>query len=151
MHILKIKNMILLLQNINYRRLIMDEYKVDNYIPDVLRTENKNYDEMAQRFNSSDIIRLTHAGMGLSTETGELLDVLKKHIFYGKPIDWVNLEEEVGDVLWYLALILDLLDISFEEVMKKNIDKLRLRYPNKFTKDDAINRNLEAERSLLES
>ena len=43
--------------------------------------------------------------MGVGTEGGELLDIVKKNQFYGKPVDWVNVREEIGDVLWYLALL----------------------------------------------
>lgn len=94
--------------------------------------------------------RMLHSVMGISTEAGELLDAFKKNIFYGKPIDKVNIVEELGDLLWYVAIMCDCLQISFEDIMQINIDKLRIRYPNKFTSYHAQNRNLESERKVLE-
>jgi NTP pyrophosphatase (non-canonical NTP hydrolase) len=97
-----------------------------------------------------DTFRLLHASIGITTESGELADLLKKHIFYGKPLDTVNAVEECGDLLWYVALACDALGVTIGEVMERNIAKLRTRYPDKFTSDAAINRDLEAERRALE-
>lgn len=95
--------------------------------------------------------RLLHAAMGMATEAGEFVDALKKHIFYGKPLDVVNLKEELGDHLWYVAIACDVLDVTLDDVMTRNIEKLRQRYPGKFTSDAALNRDLPAERKILES
>ena len=67
-------------------------------------TENKNYEEIFQRLSTTRGIRLLHAQLGLHTEGGELADALKRHLFYGKPLDPVNIAEEIGDVFWYLAV-----------------------------------------------
>ena len=125
-------------------------YVVKDYIPDVLRTENKDYNGMLSRLVTVDNIRLLHGVMGISTEAGELLDSLKKHIFYGKKLDYVNISEELGDLLYYISVCIDILGTSFEEVMEKNIAKLKARYPDKFTEDKAINRDLNTEREILE-
>ena len=93
---------------------------------------------------------LLHGSAGVCTEAGELMDVYKRFRFYGKPVDWVNVKEEVGDVLWYLALVCEAAGISLEEAAKANIDKLRVRYPEKFTAASALNRDLDAERKTLE-
>ena len=93
---------------------------------------------------------LLHAIMGLVTESAELLDVLKKRHAYGKPLDLVNLREEAGDVLWYLPLLCRALGVSMNDVAALNIEKLRARYPAKFTTAAALNRNLDAERAILE-
>jgi NTP pyrophosphatase (non-canonical NTP hydrolase) len=71
-------------------------------------------------------------------------------LFYGKPLDEVNLKEEMGDLFWYLAIMADTLGVSFEEIQERNIEKLKARYGEKFTDEKAINRNLETERSILE-
>ena len=89
--------------------------------------------------------------MGLVTEAGEFQDMLKKHVFYGKPLDEVNLKEEIGDLLWYCAIALEALDTDFEAVMETNINKLKARYPEKFTEDKAENRDLVKEREILEN
>ncbi len=72
--------------------------------------------------------RMLHAAMGLVTESGEVLDIFKKHIFYGKEIDMVNLKEEIGDILRFLAIFFRELDLDIETSMYDNIEKLRKRY-----------------------
>lgn len=93
---------------------------------------------------------LLHACAGLCTEAGELMDVFKKHEFYGKPIDRVNVMEEVGDLAWYLALLCRYGNFTLEECAEANIRKLRARYPDKFSKENAIERNTAKERKVLE-
>jgi NTP pyrophosphatase (non-canonical NTP hydrolase) len=120
-----------------------------NYVKEVLRTESTDLNPIKNRLSEDDTIRLLHAGMGLVTESAEFLDMLKKHIFYGKPIDIINAKEEVGDNLWYAAVAIDVLKTTFDEVMGGNIEKLRKRYPEKFTEENAINRNVENELSHI--
>jgi NTP pyrophosphatase (non-canonical NTP hydrolase) len=69
----------------------------------------------------------------MCTETGEIQDILKKSLIRGVPVDDQHLKEELGDVLWYMAVLLDEIDSSFEEVMQQNIDKLKKRYPDGFS------------------
>ena len=95
-------------------------------------------------------MNLIHAAFGMQTEAGEFTDMLKKHFFYGKELDVVNLKEEMGDLLWYVALACKTLDCTFEELFDTNIAKLRERYSGKFNEYDAEHRNLEAERKILE-
>lgn len=103
---------------------------------------NKDYFPIAVRLKCQQdgLMRLLHAGIGMSGETGEILDTLKKSMMYGKDINVENLKEECGDVLWYMAIMLDQLGSSFEEVMQQNHDKLSRRYPNGFSEADAIAR-----------
>jgi NTP pyrophosphatase (non-canonical NTP hydrolase) len=96
------------------------------------------------------VSQLMHAAMGMVTESGEFIDALKKLTIYGKPIDKTNLVEEIGDCMWYVALACRALDVSLEDVMDRNIAKLRKRYPEKFTQEAALNRDLDAERKALE-
>lgn len=91
-----------------------------------------------------------HCVIGMSTEVAELMDAFKKHIFYGKPFDEVNSKEEVGDLMWYIANYCRLKGYDLEEIMQTNINKLRIRYPEKFSNDLAENRDLNAERTELE-
>jgi NTP pyrophosphatase (non-canonical NTP hydrolase) len=121
------------------------------YIENVVKTESIDFEAIEKRLISVEILRLLHASMGIETEAGEFLDVLKKFIFYGKTIDKVNLVEELGDLLWYVGIACDELSISFEEVMIKNINKLKTRYENNTFKDTkAVERNLKKERKILE-
>lgn len=76
--------------------------------------------------------RLLNGLMGLSGESGEALDLLKKHIFQGHELDRTHLEKELGDVAWYLALSADALGFTLEEILQVNVDKLRERYPQGF-------------------
>ena len=116
---------------------------------------SKEYIEKAQRTASGEFkhinINVLHGAIGCCTEAGELLDAVKKAMFYGKPLDSVNLKEEIGDLFWYIALICDELGVSFEEIFQMNIAKLAKRYPEKFTCEDALNRDLEEEREVLEA
>jgi NTP pyrophosphatase (non-canonical NTP hydrolase) len=162
-----------------------------------------------------------HMNLGVITEIGEVLDIFKKNLAYGKPIDVVNLGEELADIAWYvvnkcrfnqfllednfteviaevkelldtkmfleqglskeiktealmhpilqsycgpvdsifnapivqlaiLANIAEWFELDFFQLLTNNIDKLKVRYPEKFTEEAALNRNLEAERTELE-
>ena len=122
------------------------EYQADATVTDLM-----DYGPVLERLQNIHTVRLLHAAMGLCTEAGEFMDMLKKHILYGKPLDEVNLNEELGDKLWYTALALDELKTTFDQCMETNIKKLRQRYPNKFTEADALNRDLNKERQILES
>lgn len=92
---------------------------------------------------------ILHGIIGAHTETGELLKALLEGANL-QILDYVNIKEEVGDVLWYLALIANACGFTLEDAMQTNIAKLRKRYPEKFTEDDAINRDVDAEREALE-
>lgn len=94
-------------------------------------------------------IRLLHGIIGIATEAGEMLEALRQGI-EGGVFDLTNVAEEVGDNQWYAAAILRALKTNFESVQRTNIAKLRARFPNKFTEFDANNRNLHAERQILE-
>lgn len=111
----------------------------DQYLKHALATDRGDYTTVKSRLDLSRM-RLLHAQMGLAGEAGELTDAIKKHIFYGKPLDKENVREECGDILWYMALMLNEVGSSFEEVMSMNVSKLKTRYPDGFTEEDAIRR-----------
>lgn len=114
------------------------------YLQDAQRTLSDQYHN--QRIHPN----LMHASIGMVTEAGEFLDALKKVLFYGKPLDKVNLIEELGDMMWYVAVACVELGVSLEDVMQINIDKLKARFPERFTTVAANNRNLDKERDVLE-
>ncbi len=96
---------------------------------------------------------LIHGILGDATETGELLDALIKHLEApesSKP-DYVNIAEEVGDKLWYLARIADACGTTLEDIAKANLAKLHARYGDKFDAFLANNRDLVSERAVLDS
>lgn len=88
--------------------------------------------------------RLMHAQLGLSSEAGEFADALKRHTIYGKELDRENLKEELGDLLWYMALAANALGESLGTIAAANIAKLRDRYPEKYTDADALARKDKA-------
>jgi len=91
-----------------------------------------------------------HALLGIITEVSELADALTPFIFDKKSLDVVNVEEELADAMWYIAILVRLHDIDFEAALNRNIEKLKARFPEKFDADRAINRDVVAERVILE-
>ena len=76
--------------------------------------------------------RLLTASVGMCAEAGEFTEVVKKIIFQGKPVNEENLfhlKRELGDIMWYVAQSCMGLDISLDEIMEMNVDKLKARYP----------------------
>jgi NTP pyrophosphatase (non-canonical NTP hydrolase) len=120
------------------------------YMRQALKLESNNFAAIRSRLENDNLLRGLHAAIGLATETGELVDAYKKYMFYGKQIDNVNIVEELGDLMWYLAIACDSVGVTIEEVMALNIKKLRGRYPTCFTEHDAQHRDLDAERKILE-
>ncbi len=94
--------------------------------------------------------RLLHGLLGMTSEVGEIADMTKGHLVYGKDFDRPNVLEECGDVLWFLAVTLDACGYSLVDAMQANIAKLTARFPDGFTQEKAVNRNLLAERRALE-
>jgi NTP pyrophosphatase (non-canonical NTP hydrolase) len=82
--------------------------------------------------NDADVPRLLTAALGMSAEAGEFTEVVKKIILQGKPYNEENafhLKRELGDICWYLAQACMALDVSLEEVLQMNYEKLSARYP----------------------
>lgn len=77
---------------------------------------------------------------GLNGEAGEVIDILKKHEFQGHDLDEGKMVDELGDVLWYCALLAEALGITLEDAMRHNVEKLKRRYPDGFDKSRSINR-----------
>ncbi len=93
--------------------------------------------------------RTFHALVGIATESTELMEALVL-AFSGETMDNVNVLEEFGDLNWYQAIGIDALGGDFGTILDTNIEKLRARYPEKFTSESAINRDLGREREILE-
>jgi NTP pyrophosphatase (non-canonical NTP hydrolase) len=125
--------------------------QTQDYIKNAIKTESRDFTAIGERLRSVENQRLLHGGIGLATEAGEFLDALKKHVFYGKELDKVNLREEMGDIFWYCAIIADQLEVDFTEVMERNITKLKARYGEKFSETAATTRDLQTEREILEN
>lgn len=93
---------------------------------------------------------IVHGILGIATEAGELLEALALSIFDNEDFDVVNLKEELGDVFWYAAILAIRADTTFTECQATNIAKLKKRFPDKFSGEQAINRDVNAERAILE-
>ena len=86
---------------------------------------------------------IEHCAYGLVTESSEIMDMLKKHKFYGRDFNMVNLKEELGDLLYYIHILCNEIDYSIEQCRKDNIEKLAKRYPDKFK--DVVVRDVKKE------
>lgn len=91
-----------------------------------------------------------HMVLGMQTESAEIADVFKKKLAYGKDVDYINVKEELGDLMWYIANMCNINDWNLEDILTTNINKLNVRFPQGFTQDSALDRNLDAERIELE-
>lgn len=114
----------------------------------------KEYQNLASKTFAEagdETLNLLHCAIGASTEAGELMDAFKKHIYYKKELDVVNIGEEIADIQWYLFNLCRLLDLDMEQLLEANIAKLKARYGEKFSTEKAINRDLDTERNILET
>ena len=115
----------------------VDFDKYEEFVDAVTSDESKDFLSLSDRLvmldeKGANIERLLTAGVGLNAEAGEFLEIVKKMIFQGKPWDEANRDHliiELGDVIWYAANACMALDISFEEVVARNVTKLEKRYP----------------------
>lgn len=83
--------------------------------------------------------------MGLNGEAGECIDIVKKNLFQGHPLDTDKLIDELGDVLWYVAITAAAIGCELNDVMQHNIDKLRKRYPDGFDVERSVHRETDKE------
>ena len=102
-----------------------------------------DYQRMAMRtagdYNTQyDMLR--NAVYGLNGESGEVIDILKKHEFQGHELDYDKIMDEAGDVCWYIALLASALNVPLEAIMLRNVQKLMERYPDGFDKNRSIHR-----------
>lgn len=105
--------------------------EINEYQTLAMRTLNKD-------LNKKDI--LINGVMGLCGESGEAIDIVKKHLAQGHHLDKEHLIKELGDIAWYLAATAYALDVNLEEVFQLNIDKLKKRYPDGFEIKKSIER-----------
>lgn len=99
-----------------------------------MNNEFATYQQLAMRTAKPMDVQddLLHAALGVSGEAGEFADCIKKHWAYGQTLDSQNAIEELGDLLWYVALACNALGVDMGQVAAMNIDKLRKRYPEKY-------------------
>ena len=115
----------------------VDTKKYVEFVDAVTSQESKDGEAFTARIAdlyASDfpIERLLTAAVGMSAEAGEFTEIIKKIIFQGKPVTEENLfhlKRELGDIMWYVAQACIGLDISLDEIMEMNVEKLVARYP----------------------
>ncbi len=83
---------------------------------------------------------LINSVMGLCGESGEAIDIVKKHLHQGHELDREKLAKELGDIAWYLAEAATALDLPLEAIFQGNIEKLKARYPEGFSSERSVNR-----------
>jgi NTP pyrophosphatase (non-canonical NTP hydrolase) len=85
---------------------------------------------------------MLNGALGLCGEAGETADIVKKHFFQGHDLDKEDLKNEMGDCLWYIAVLAHSAGIELHEVARYNIEKLKKRYPDGFSFEKSINRQV---------
>ena len=111
--------------------------RYEEFVNAVTSDSSKDFESLIDRLGDlerkgANPQRLTTAAVGLSAESGEFLEIVKKMVFQGKPWDEHNRKHliiELGDVMWYVAQACMALDVDFDDVIKGNVQKLEKRYP----------------------
>lgn len=103
-------------------------YELNEYQQEAMRTAGERKDDLA-----------CHA-LGIAGEAGEVADLFKKHLFHGHDLDRDKVIKELGDVLWYVAVLAQRMGVQLSTVAERNIAKLRERYPDGFSSERSRNR-----------
>jgi len=117
----------------------MDITTLDRYQMEAMRT--------AANSDNADM-RLMVASLGLAGEAGEVADHVKKVMGHGHALDRDYVVEELGDLMWYVANLADLMNVSLSDVATRNIEKLKARYPDGFSAERSINRGAGIEHGV---
>ena len=117
--------------------MTIDLKKYVDFVDATTSNPSKQYSDFLTRLHSLEVEgfpteRLLTAAVGMSAEAGEFTEIVKKIVFQGKPVNQENLfhlKRELGDIMWYVSQACIGLDISLEEVIQMNFEKLSARYP----------------------
>ena len=117
--------------------MTVDFKRYEKFVDAVTSDSSKDFVYLADRLveldrKGANIERLTTAAVGMSAESGEFLEIVKKMVFQGKPWNDDNREHliiELGDVMWYVMQACMALGVSLDEVVEGNVEKLKKRYP----------------------
>ena len=121
-----------LLKYLEHLKQVADDgITANDYQRAAMRTDNKNQTEEE---------RMLDALFGLCGEAGEVMDAYKKYRFQGHESYRDEMIIESSDCLWYLAKLADVLGVTLGEVMERNIEKLKKRFPDGFSKERSVNR-----------
>ena len=118
--------------------MTVDTEKYLDFVEGVTSNESLHYASLISRMNNLEleddcnVPQLLTAALGLTAESGEFTEVVKKILLQGKPYNEDNvfhMKRELGDICWYIAQACMALDTSFDEIIEMNVDKLKARYP----------------------
>ena len=118
--------------------MTVDTEKYLNFVEGVTSNESLHYASLVSRMNNLEleddcnVPQLLTAALGLTAESGEFTEVVKKIILQGKPYNEDNvfhMKRELGDICWYIPQACMALNTSFDEIIEMNVDKLKKRYP----------------------
>ena len=121
-----------------FKKMTVDTEKYLDFVHDVTSAESLDYAALLTRMNKLELeddcnlSQLLTAALGLTAESGEFSEVVKKIILQGKPYNEDNvfhMKRELGDICWYIAQACMALDTTFDEIIEMNVDKLKKRYP----------------------
>ena len=115
----------------------VDLKKYIEFVYGVTSAPSTDYAALVKRLNEleaedADVCKLLTAALGLTAESGEFTEIVKKIVFQGKPYNQDNIyhmKRELGDICWYLAQAFMALDTDFNEILEMNVSKLESRYP----------------------
>ena len=118
-------------------KMTVDTEKYLEFVQGVTSAPSLDYPVLAARLatleaNGANVTQLLTAALGLTAESGEFTEVVKKIFLQGKPYTEENvfhMKRELGDICWYLAQACMALDTTFDEVIEMNVEKLKARYP----------------------
>ena len=123
---------------LDYKTAGVDIDAGNKFVEGVTSDESLHYAALVSRMNNLEledecnVPQLLTAALGLTAESGEFTEVVKKIILQGKPYNEDNvfhMKRELGDICWYIAQACMALDTSFDEIIEMNVDKLKKRYP----------------------
>ena len=117
--------------------MTVDTQRYLEFVDGVTSEESKDFEALVYRLQELEgqefpSERLLTAAVGMSAEAGEFTEIVKKIIFQGKPVNDENMfhmKRELGDIMWYVAQACMGLNVSLDEVIEMNVDKLKARYP----------------------
>jgi NTP pyrophosphatase (non-canonical NTP hydrolase) len=121
-----------------FKKMPVDTEKYLDFVHDVTSAESLDYAALLTRMNKLELeddcnlSQLLTAALGLTAESGEFSEVVKKIILQGKPYNEDNvfhMKRELGDICWYIAQACMALDTTFDEIIEMNVEKLKKRYP----------------------
>lgn len=116
---------------------------IKEYQKQAMRTNDGKSTERLEKvcgIPSYDFGGVVNASLGLSGEVGELNDMIKKFIFHRHRLEMEKVKKEIGDIMWYIAMMCESFDFDMCEIAQMNIDKLKARYPGDFSEERSQHR-----------